>query len=217
MLVVDPGTAPAVTVLPGHLDWALALAVGFSFVLASIEISNESKRPMRSCLVFPSFLYCSIRAFGNVVATLLALILVARIDPALANFYWLFAAFLGIFSFETILKNMNVTVAGAGILTLQAWMDKALNAASAASIERDLQRTQIDIQKLASRLSEIDGGDLNAFVVVNLANQVPNIVDTLEKTAAANKANPRLHKGYAVATVVTRSQVIAFLKLHEKR
>jgi hypothetical protein len=215
MLVVDSGTAPALTVLPAHLGWALVFAVVFSFVLASIEISNVSKKPMRSCLVFPSFLYCSIRAFGNVVATLLASVLVARIDPALANFYWLFAAFLGIFSFETILKNMNVTVAGAGILTLQAWMDKALNAASAASIESDLQRTQIDIEKLAHRLSKIKDEELNAFVITYLASQVPNIVDTLEKAAAANKANPRLHKGYAVATVVSRSQVIAFLKEQE--
>jgi hypothetical protein len=215
MLVVDPGNPPAITVLPAHLGWALVLAIAFSFVLASIEISNESKKPMRSCLVFPSFLYCSIRAFGNVVATLLALALVTKIDPSLANFYFLFAAFLGIFSFETILKNMNVTVAGAGILTLQAWMDKALNAASAASIERDLQRKQIDIEKLAHRLSKIEEKDLNTFVITYLDRQIPNIVETLEKAAAANKANPRLHKGYAVATVVSRSQVIAFLKEQE--
>jgi hypothetical protein len=191
--------------------------VVFSLLLASIEIADKSKMPLFSCLVVPSFLYFCIRAFGNVVATLLASALVVKIDPGLAAYYFLFAAFLGIFSFETILKNMNVTVAGAGILTLQAWMDKALNVASAAAIERDLQRTHIQVEKLANQLSKIPEPELNAFVAINLANQGPNIVQTLDNTAKANHANPRLIKGYAVATVVSRNQVVAFLKGQEHR
>lgn len=120
MLIADPVTTGAATALPAHLGWALGIAVVFSFVLASVEISMESKRPLLSCLVVPSFLYCCIRAFGNVVATLLASAMVTKIDPGLAAYYFLFAAFFGIFGFEIILKNTNITVFDKGVLTLQA-------------------------------------------------------------------------------------------------
>jgi hypothetical protein len=72
MLVIDPATTNAATALPAHLGWALVIAVVFSLLLASIEIADKSKMPLFSCLVVPSFLYFCIRAFGNVVATLLA-------------------------------------------------------------------------------------------------------------------------------------------------
>ena len=217
MLVIDPATTSAAISLPAHLGWALAITLAFSLLLASIEIADKSKMPLLSCLVFQSFLYCSIRAFGNVVATLLASALVVKIDPGLAAYYFLFAAFLGIFSFETILKNMNITVSGAGFLTLQAWMDKALNVASAAAIEQDIRSTHTEIEKLANRLSKITDLELNAFIAFNLANQGTSIVQTLENAAKANNANPRLIKGYAAATGVSRNQVIAFLKGQEHR
>jgi hypothetical protein len=89
-------------------------------------------------------------------------------------------------------------------------------AASAAAIERDIQRTQIDLGKLAIRLSKIPEPELNAFVAINLANQNSNIVQTLDNAAMTNNANPRLYKGYAVATAVSRSQVVAFLEGQER-
>lgn len=216
MLVIDPATTSAATALPAHLGWALAIAVVFSFVLASIDISVESKRPFVSCLVIPSLFYCCIRAFGNVVATLFASAMVTKLDPGLTAYYFLIAAFFGIFGFEIILKNTNITIFDKGVLTLQAWIDKALRAASEAAIERDIQRTQIDIGKLAVRLSKIPEPELNAFVAINFGNQDPNIVHTLENAAENNNANPRLYKGYAIATVISRNQVIAFLKGQEQ-
>jgi hypothetical protein len=126
------------------LAWAIVIAIALSLVLAAIEISNESKKPLRSCLVAQSFFYCLLLTFGNVVTTLMATAIVTKMDPNLKPFYSIFAAFIGVFAFETILKNINVTVLNKGVLTIQVWIDEALTAAAAAAIVRDIQRIDIE-------------------------------------------------------------------------
>jgi|SRR5579859_1393055 len=197
--------------LPEHLAWAIAIAIAFSFVLAAIEISSEAKKPLRSCIVASSFFYCCLLIFGNVVTTLMASILVAKMDARLAPYYFIFAAFFGIFAFETILKNTNVTVLDKGVLTIQIWINKALTAAAAAAIVRDLQRMNIQDGRLAQKLAGIPEIKLNTFVALKLSNGAPNIVATLDATAATNKADPRLYKAYAIVTAVPRDVVESFL------
>jgi hypothetical protein len=119
--------------LPDHLAWAIALAIAFSFILAAIEITAEARKPLRSCLILQSFLYCLLLAFGNVITTLLAAVLVSKMDPSLSPYYFFFAAFFGVFAFETILKHTNVTVLDKGVLTIQDWIKKARTAAAAAN------------------------------------------------------------------------------------
>jgi hypothetical protein len=196
---------------PEHLAWAIVIAIALSFVLAAIEISNESKKPLRSCLVFQSFFYCCLLTFGNVVTTLIATVLVTKMDPDLKPYYFIFAAFTGVFAFETILKNTNVTVLDKGVLTIQVWINKALTAAAAAAIERDIQRTNIENGKLAKRLSAIPEIDLNTFVALKLSGGSPSIVKQLDNAATTNNADRRLYKAYAIVTAVSRSEVASFL------
>lgn len=196
---------------PEHLVWAIVIAIALSSVLAAIEIASESKKPLRSCLVVQSFFYFCLLTFGNVVTTLMATVLVTRMDPGLKPYYFIFAAFIGVFAFETILKNTNVTVLDKGVLTIQEWINKALTAAAAATIVRDIQRTDIANGKLAKRLSAIPEIDLNTFVVLKLAAGSTNIVQQLDTMAMTNNADPRLYKAYAIVTAVSRSEVASFL------
>jgi hypothetical protein len=181
--------------------------------LAAIEISLEAKKPFRSCLVLQSFFYCCLLVFGNVVTTLLAGVLVAKMSPNLAPYYFIFAAFFGVFAFETILKNTNITVLDKGVLTIQDWINKARTAAAAATIERDIVRTDIERGKLATKLALIPDTKLNTFAALKLPPSTSaNIVEQLEAAARANNADLKLYKAYALVTAVSRSEVLAFLK-----
>jgi hypothetical protein len=53
------------------------------------------------------------------------------------------------------LKNTNVTVLDKGVLTIQDWIKKAKTAAAAATIENDIERTDIARGRLATGLAMI--------------------------------------------------------------
>ncbi len=216
MYVTGPAAVPPnaeSTSLPEHLAWAIALAVAFSLILAAIEISGEAKKPLRPCLISQSLFYSLLLMFGNVITTLLAAPLVAKMSPSLSPYYFLFAAFFGIFAFETILKNTNVTVLDKGVLTIQDWIKKAKTAAAAAAIERDIALRDIYRGQLATRLSRVADARLNAFVALKLPPKAgPNIVPELDAAAHANSADPKFYKAYAVVIAVPKSEVLAFIK-----
>jgi hypothetical protein len=201
-----------VVALPSHLGWAIAIAIAFSVVLAGIEIVSEAKKPIRSCLVPQSFLYLILLGFGNVITTLLATIPVAKLDPSLASYNFLFASFLGVFAFQSILKNMNVTILDKGVLTIQDWMDKAKSAAAASAILKDVERTELDRGDLARKLADISEGKLNAFIAAKLPpTSIGGIVAKLDADAKANNADAKLYKAYALVVVISRNEIVGFL------
>jgi len=133
-------------------------------------------------------------------------------NPGLAPYYWFFAAFFGVFAFETVLKNTNVTVLDKGVLTIQDWMKKALTGATAAAIVRDVRLNDREIGKLAAALAKVPEARLNAFAAIKLTSGAgTGVVPQLDATAAANNADPMLYKAYAIAYAVSPSVVRAFL------
>jgi len=199
--------------LPRHFEWAIVSAIAFSFVVGVIEIDRQVQKTLRCCFVPQSFLYWFLLALGNVVATLLAAVLVQKLDPSLSEAYWLFAAFFGVFAFQGVLKNTNVTISGKGFLTIDDWLKKALTSATAASIAKDTNLNDIETGQLARELAMVPISKLNAFATMHLSsdNQV-SVVAQLDAIAAANNADPLLYKGYAIANAVPRSLVRAFLR-----
>lgn len=131
----------------------------------------------------------------------------------MAPFYFIFTAFIGVFAFQSIIKNMNVTILDKGVLTIQDWIDKAKTGAAAAAILHDVERTEIERGRLAQELAAVADGKLNAFVASKLpAAAGVNIVPQLDASANANNADPKLYKAYALVTVVSRNEIVAFLK-----
>jgi hypothetical protein len=199
--------------IPKHLIWAIVIAIAFSFLLAAIEIPSEAKKPFRSCIVPHFFLYCCLLIFGNVITTLLAAVLVVKLNQSLAPYFFIFAAFFGVFAFETILKNTNITLLDKGVLTIQDWITKARTMAAAAAIQRDIERTDINRGRLATRLAKLPSEKLNTFVMIKLApSSGANIVSQLDTAAKASNADPKLYMAYALVVAVSQSEILAFLK-----
>jgi hypothetical protein len=207
-----PGGAPAA--LPDRMGWAIALAIVLSGILGLIQVNDEAKKPYSSSILVPqTYFYLFIVVFGYVVSTLLAATMLAFIPPALAPFHFLFAVFFGVFGFEIVIKHTNITVFDNGVLTFQDWIKKAKTGAAGATIEKDVERNDIAAGKMAAKLSKVDEKSLNTFALHSIpASSGTNIIDDLDQRAAANRADPRLYKAYAVVTAVSRSKVEAFLR-----
>jgi hypothetical protein len=198
--------------LPEHLEWSIVLAIAVSFILAAIEINGEVRKTFRCCLIPQSFLYVFLLVFGNVVTTLLAAVLVEKLSPSLSAWFWFFAVFFGVFAFEAILKNTNITLLDKGVLTIQDWIKKALTGAAAAAVAKDVQLNDRETGQLAAALAQVPESRLNAFAAIKLTtSSVTSIVPQLDAAAAANNADPMLYKAYAIASALSPSVVRAFL------
>jgi hypothetical protein len=117
--------------------WAIAIAMTASVLLSIVQIPAQSKTSLRSCFVIQSAIYCLIVCFGNTVTTILAASAVVKLPSSLQQYYFVMAPFFGVFGFETILKNTNITMFDKGVLTIQDWITRSLNAAAGAAIEKE--------------------------------------------------------------------------------
>jgi hypothetical protein len=159
--------------------------------LSAIEISSSAKTAALFC-IFNSkgLLYLTILCIGNVAATLAASP-VPTLEPK-----WFFQALYGVFGFELIIKNLNISVGDKGILTINEWITKARLGATAEAIEA-LADAQIRREMvLAERLKTLPIQDLNTYVLNSLG---ANSVTDLTNAANAAGANVALVKALALA------------------
>src|SRR5258706_6795778 len=175
---------------------ALFPLIGFVLVLTSllvaIEILAVSKSRFRSCFQASSFFYLFILFVGNSVASMIVLIpYVDDIVPGRSMGYALFASFFGVFSFEGILSNTNVTVFNHGVLTIADWIWRARDGAIAATTKQDVATTINENRQLTDKLRALPEQDLNALVESNLGN---GSVVRINQGAAAANADPRYSK-----------------------
>jgi hypothetical protein len=181
-----------------------------SAVFALVEIPKQSKTTLRACLVLDSFLYWAILSFGNSVTTLLvSTVVVENIPAALSRYYFLFYAFFGVFGFETVLKNTNITIFDQGVLTIQNWIDSAKNAAVASAIaaEEVLKGSlEIALQKHLNGMSELD---INTRI---LTKSGPTTVSQLEDDAKRSSADAKKYKVYYLISKLDAYERMALLK-----
>jgi hypothetical protein len=208
MALDTPAAASAIILSPGDMKWAVAIAVVASFVFTLIEIPSKAKTSLRACLVGSSVFYFAILTFGNTVTTILASAVVVKMSPSLASYYFILAAFFGVFAFETILKNTNVTMFDKGVLTIQSWIDKALNAAAAAAIDRQEELKQSEEDALAKNLMARSEIELNSRILTKLG---AGKVASLDLEARASSADPKLYKVFQLITALSPSERRALL------
>jgi len=121
------------------LTIALLLALLFTCLIVLGEVSYRSKSSLRACLSQKILIYAAIVAIGNLAATLLATTLVSsQIPAALADWAPFFYAFFGVFAFEGILSNSNITFADKKILTIYDWIGRTRDPAVARAIEKQV-------------------------------------------------------------------------------
>jgi ABC-type transport system involved in multi-copper enzyme maturation permease subunit len=192
-----------------HLVWAAVIAVVISFILAAVEIPGASKASARACANLQTVLYWVVLSIGNTLTTLLASTAIASLPATLLSFDYFLSACFGVFGFEVVLKNTNITMFDKGVLTIQDWIDKAKNAAVAEAIKTKEQMKSDEEEKLVQKLMKLSNAEINTRILTKMgAGTVP----TLDTAAQASKADPKLYKAYQLVTTMSDSERQTALK-----
>jgi len=134
---------------------------------------------------------------------------VVKLPTNIAPYYFVLSAFFGVFGFETILKNTNITMFDRGVLTIQNWIEKALNAAAAAAIDQQENLKREAETRLVDKLMELPEVELNTRILHKLG---PETVSKLEAAAKASSADAKLYKVLQLVATLTRSETAALLR-----
>jgi hypothetical protein len=152
------------------ITWtAILIALIFSCLVALTEVRYRSKQRWRVCFNWGLLLYATALGLGNVVTTVIATFYVdlSKVDPWSPLLY----AFLGVFSFQAILNNVNITYLDQGVLAIKDWTRKARTIAVEAALQekvqaRDELRRRMDEnsprlseEKLSTLLAQCCGGN----------------------------------------------------------
>ena len=177
---------------------AVGLTIAITLVISPIDILFRAKKAdLRDLLGSAFFLYVGILAIGNVVAALLAYSsLVGSVPEVIGGWLPLIVAFAGVFAFEGVLSNTNVTIFNKGVLTIDDWIEKARGTAVEKAIEehaRAVLRRQLSTAGVLRMLPEVD---LNAHLAQAIG---PNEVARIEEEAGRIKADPRFYKALELA------------------
>jgi hypothetical protein len=193
----DQGQKSALVMDARSLGVTLAWVVGLTLLVSLIDIASRSKANLRSSSSgSPFLLYFGILGTGNCVAGILSFIVV-QLPASLFLAGNFLHAFFGVFAFQGILSNTNITFLDKGVLTIDAWIGKARDTAVAAAIAEDALQQQQLRNKIALTLTQMDEGELDVFMDNHLGKDVFEAI-----TAAAIKhgTNAKLYKGLEFAT-----------------
>jgi len=163
------------------------------------EISYRSKASLRVCISQKILIYGAIVAIGNLATTLLATHLLAdRLPTGLLSWSPFFSAFFGVFAFEGILSNSNITFADKKILTIYDWIGRTRDPAVAEAIEKQVTIADIletkSAQALSARLPEPQLNTyLDKYVGAGTASKIT-------EEANASGADVKLSKALELAT-----------------
>jgi hypothetical protein len=183
-------------------------AIALTLLIALIEIPAKSKVSAKASYWNGPFpLYVAILALGNSVAALLAS-LVPLPTPLLA-----FAAFLngffGVFAFQGIMSNTNITFLDKGVLTIEDWIAKARDYAVAAAILKQARDEDREKNKIALELQQLDEGKLETYIDNKLGNAAFVEIQALAKAHGENavlyKALAFTDRNLAAATAVANA------------
>lgn len=143
--------------------------IAFSLLVALIEISSKSKASWRQLIGTRFVFYVLILILGNIIATALAFTIPG--PEQLPK--WLWSAFIGVFGFQAIIQNINVTFADKGFLTINDWINKARDSATADAVEAEEDAKQLKIQQLADRLAGLPLATLNTQLTAIVGPTAP--------------------------------------------
>jgi hypothetical protein len=179
-------------------DALIAAVVAFplSALIVSIEITKASTASFPGIFRIPALLYFLIVLAGNIFTTFLAAAMVSQQVPAGVVPRWFWYVFFGVFGFEAVLKNVNLTFAGIGILSINDWIVKAKDAATADVIESSVMLKEQKAMVLALRLKKLSEKELNAYILNILGS---GQVLLLESEASQSNADAQLIKALALA------------------
>lgn len=187
----------------GVTGTAILISILITCLLAVIEVLSRSKQnSLRACMSSKLPLYVVILVIGNAAATLF--VSVGAPDALPEQFKvlgpWPSAfiyAFIGIFAFEGVVSNTNITYLSQNVLTFQNWVGKALDPAVAAAVQNGVQGTNDLRENMAQRLQTLEEDQLNTHLATCCGGS--EFVMQIEAEAKASGSNPKLYKALELA------------------
>ncbi|WP_215824701.1 hypothetical protein [Xanthomonas citri] len=175
------------------LTVALGLTAALSILLVVIELAHHSQQKPIHFFNAEGFIYLLIVAVGNIAATLTASAFIPAFEPK-----WFFLAFFGVFGFQALVKNMNLSFKDQGLLTIEEWISKAQSAAAAAAVESGVASESKKQMKLARSLADrLSLEEINSHLAANLGAEAAAEYVSIARRSSGNEA---IIKALALAT-----------------
>lgn len=153
----------------------ILLALSFTFILSAIiyviDLTSSSERsrikPLFSIL---PIIYFLILFLGNVITTLITASFITSDEtaqgiPLFQSYSWFWYSVIGVFCFEAIIQNINITYSDKGVLTISDWISKAKDRAVAKIIEKNIEINQDEVQLLSSKILKLEESEINTHIV----------------------------------------------------
>lgn len=197
------------------LTLSIIISVLLTCITVSIEIIYLSQARIRACISSRFALYFLIQALGNGMATLLASVFLAdKLPESIQKWNPVIFAFFGVFAFEGIMSNTNLTFFDKGVLTIQNWINKGRDPAVAYAIKQNAQLEENEVIRFAHTLRDtVSLKELNTY----LSNTItPEELARIEADASKSGSDPHLYKALELARR-NPSQSAAILKEKRRR
>lgn len=197
------------------LTLSVLISVLLTCITVSIEIIYLSQARIRACISSRFALYFLVQAVGNGMATLLASVFLAdKFPESIQKWNPLIFAFFGVFAFEGIMSNTNLTFFDKGVLTIQNWVNKGRDPAVAYAIKQNAQFEENEVIRCAHRLRDtVPLNELNVYLSNTLTAAE---LATIEADAAKSGSDTHLYKALELSRR-NPSQTAAILKEKKRR
>lgn len=193
---------------------ALILSGILSVLLSFIQITADTKKHIyKAYFTITFFIYVIIMMIGNIITTLAGASIidnyVAQQDGmvqqegsglVLMGPIWIWYSIFGVFGFEAIVKQINITLFDKGVLSINEWVTKAKKSASAATLEKFSEIEIQNTRKLANELiAQIEITDLNTLATSLLG------YEQFERITNAIKSYKHIDQDHYIANILADS------------
>lgn len=182
---------------------AITLTFFLSLVIYVIDLTSSSERSrIRPLLSFSPVIYFLILFLGNVTSTLVTASYITSDETVrgiqlFQSNSWFWYSVIGVFCFEAIIQNINITYSEKGVLTIRDWISKAKDRAVAKVIEKNIEIDHDEIQLLSSKILKLKESEINTHILDYLGKER---FEKLKKLIEENpEIDPILIKSKALA------------------
>jgi len=172
---------------------AIIFTFFLSIVIFVIDLTSSSERSrIKPLISFLPFIYFTILFLGNVITTLTTASFIAS-DVTVEAFSlfqsnrWFWYSVIGVFCFEAIIQNINITYSEKGVLTISDWISKAKDRAVAKVIEKNIEIDNDEIQLLSGKIQKMEESEINTHILDYLGS------DRFEKLKILIAENPEIN------------------------
>lgn len=138
--------------IPSSIGWAVTMTL----LTSVLDVKFRAKSGISSTFTSHFAAFAILQVIGNAITALGAIYLVHDKLPEGLQWYAPFIyAFVGVFAFEGVLSNMNISLFDTKILKFQEWVGIARDPAVASAIAKEARLNTTTRTKLANQLKTL--------------------------------------------------------------